>query len=99
MIQAKTDYAKKHFMHMLRTDDKLMLLENGLLIDLLQIEVGDGSRFLQNTALIENAVQKLHTEQQVLCILHLHDIEKKKTYLLSNYEHFLRYLSRQSRCT
>jgi hypothetical protein len=29
----------------------------------------------------------------------LHDIEKKKTYLLSNYEHFLRYLSRQSRCT
>ena len=99
MIKAKTDYAKKHLKHMFHADGKLMLLDNWLLVDLLQLEIGDGERFLKNISLIEETIRTLHTEQQVLCLLHLHDIEKKKTYLLSNYEHFLRYISQQPRCT
>lgn len=94
MTQAKTVYTQDYFEEVLRADDKLMMLDNGLLVDYLQVEVSDATWFLKHDMVtyMQESMHRLHTEHHVLCLLHLHDITQRKTYLLSNYEHFLRYL-------
>lgn len=92
MTLAKTRYAERYMLDLLRDDDKLVLLDNGLLVDYLQIEVGDATGLLTHISDIEDALHALHTEEDVLGLLHIHDITKKKTYVLSNYQYFLWYL-------
>ncbi len=93
MTMAKTSYAEEHIDTLLRDDDKLVLLDNWLFVDYLQIEVGDSSRLLSDIDYIQEALHTLHEEQSVLCLLHLHDISRNKTYILSNFEHMLWYLT------
>lgn len=100
MLTAKSNHAKKHLKRVLRNDDKLVLYENWLLVNFLQLEVADASIFLRDVSLLQKTIDTFHEKkQEVLCIVHLHDIVEKKTYLFSNYENFLWYIAKQERCS
>lgn len=95
MIEQKTEYTKNHLKHTLRLDDKLILHENWLLVDLFQLEVGDAQWFLDNTETVCNTFSTMHQEHNVLCLLFLHDLTYSKTYVFANFEHILRYLTKE----
>jgi hypothetical protein len=92
MIEQKTEHTKNNLKHTLRLDDKLILHENWLLVDLFQLEVGDAQWFLENKEIVCNTFAQMHKEHNVLCLLFLHDLTYSKTYVFANFENALRYL-------
>ncbi len=93
LAQQKSIFTQEHMMQVLAEDSKLVMLDNGQLVDYLQLEVRDASRYLANIPIVQDHLQRIHDEVDCLNILHIHDIQQGKTYLMSNYKEFLRYLS------
>lgn len=93
MFLARDEYAKENMPAVLRNDAKLSLLDNGLFVDYLQIEACSAEWFVEKKDELSAIMSDLHDSESALCLLHIHDIIAKKTYIMSNYTEFFRYLA------